>query len=200
MGWRVLVKGAKGALDPEQVAVALERDFYRPLMPGSGNLQMHDLRFTPKDHDPNVAGTGPFNPAQHNWLRHDKVPVLVLNATTVNTGHGWQFTPTWMGESPWAIHGAADSVPRLQWSWYRPDEGWNIALGRAVAASAAVPGVFAPLNLKRPMRTRNCRSNSWMAAFMTIRVLCRCLPRTATCFWSATHPDSCSFSVNHRVG
>ena len=148
LGWRLLVKGEKGALDPEQVAVALERDFYRPLMRGTGNLQMHDLSFTPKDHDPNVAGTGPFNPAQHNWLRHDKVPVLVLNATTVNTGHGWQFTPTWMGESPWAIHGAADSVPRLQWSWYRPDEGWNIALGRAVAASAAVPGVFAPMNLK----------------------------------------------------
>lgn len=148
MGWRVLVQGAQGALDPEEVAVGLERDFYRPLMPGSGTLQMHDLPFTPKDHDPNIAGTGPFNPVKHNWLRRDKVPVLVLNATTVNTGHGWQFTPTWMGESPWAIHEAADSVPRLQWSWYQPDVGWNISVGRAVAASAAVPGVFTPLNLQ----------------------------------------------------
>jgi hypothetical protein len=26
----------------------------------------------------------------------------VLNATSINTGHGWQFTPLWMGESPWA--------------------------------------------------------------------------------------------------
>jgi hypothetical protein len=93
---RVLVKGAHGALDPEQVALALKQDFYRPLMPGAGTLKMHELPFTPKDHLPALTGTGAFNPAQHNWLRHDKVPVLVLNATTLNTGHGWQFTPTWM--------------------------------------------------------------------------------------------------------
>jgi predicted acylesterase/phospholipase RssA len=152
LAWRVLVKGAHGALDPERVAAALERDFYRPLMPGSGTLEMHELPFTPKDHNPALAGTGEFNPVQHNWLRHDKVPVLILNATTVNTGHGWQFTPTWMGESPWAIHSAADSVPRLQWFWYQPDAGWYVSLGRAVAASASVPGVFSPLNLQAPYK------------------------------------------------
>jgi predicted acylesterase/phospholipase RssA len=152
LAWRVLVKGAHGALDPEQVAAALERDFYRPLMPGTGTLEMHELPFTPKDHNPALAGTGEFNPVQHNWLRHDKVPVLILNATTVNTGHGWQFTPTWMGESPWAIHSAADSVPRLQWFWYQPDAGWYVSLGRAVAASASVPGVFSPLNLQAPYK------------------------------------------------
>jgi predicted acylesterase/phospholipase RssA len=152
LAWRVLVKGAHGALDPERVAAALEQDFYRPLMPGSGTLEMHELPFTPKDHNPALAGTGEFNPVQHNWLRHDKVPVLILNATTVNTGHGWQFTPTWMGESPWAIHSAADSVPRLQWFWYQPDAGWYVSLGRAVAASASVPGVFSPLNLQAPYK------------------------------------------------
>ena len=152
LAWRVLVKSAQGALDPEQVARALERDFYRPLMPGSGTLEMHELPFTPKDHDPALAGSGDFNPVQHNWLRRDKVPMLVLNATTVNTGHGWQFTPTWMGESPWAIHSAADGVPRLQWFWYQPDAGWYISLGRAVAASASVPGVFSPLNLQAPYK------------------------------------------------
>jgi predicted acylesterase/phospholipase RssA len=152
LAWRVLVKGSRGALDPEQVALALERDFYRPLMRGSGTLEMHELPFTPKDHNPALVGPGDFNPVQHNWLRHDKVPVLVLNATTVNTGHGWQFTPTWMGESPWAIHSAADSVPRLQWFRYQPDAGWYISLGRAVAASASVPGVFSPLNLQAPYK------------------------------------------------
>jgi predicted acylesterase/phospholipase RssA len=152
LAWRVLVKSAHGALDPELVAAALERDFYRPLMPSSGTLKMHELPFTPKDHNPSLAGSGQFNPVQHNWLRRDKVPVLVLNATTVNTGHGWQFTPTWMGESPWAVHGAADSVPRLQWFSYQPDAGWHIALGRAVAASASVPGVFSPLNLQAPYK------------------------------------------------
>jgi hypothetical protein len=73
--------------------------------------------------------------------------VFVLNATTVNTGHAWQFTPTWMGESPWAVHEAADSVPRLEWGWYAPESSWQIELARAVAASACVPGVFAPLRL-----------------------------------------------------
>ena len=29
-----------------------------------------------------------------------KVPMLVLNATTLNTGHNWQFTASWMGEPP----------------------------------------------------------------------------------------------------
>ncbi len=52
------------------------------------------------------------------------------------------------GESPWAVHEAADCVPRLEWSWYEPDAGWKIELGRAVAASACVPGIFAPLSIK----------------------------------------------------
>jgi predicted acylesterase/phospholipase RssA len=146
--YRVLMKGERGILDPEAVAAALERDFYRPLLPGVGTLYMHDLPFTPKDHDPAITGSAEFHPTRDNWLRAHKVPALVINATTVNTGHAWQFTSTWMGESPWAVHEAADNVPRLQWSWYEPKAGWQMALGRAVAASACVPGVFQPLSLE----------------------------------------------------
>jgi hypothetical protein len=50
-----------------------------------------------------------------------------------------------MGESPWGIHEAADSVPRYEWAWYAPEAGWRMQLSRAVAASACVPGVFTPL-------------------------------------------------------
>jgi predicted acylesterase/phospholipase RssA len=146
---RLIVNGEKGALDPEAVAQVLERDFYRPLIPGSGPLYMDDLPFTPADHDPAVTNAATFNTTRHNWLRAHKVPALVLNATTVNTGHGWQFTPTWMGESPWAVHEAADIVPRLQWARYNGGS-WRMRLGRAVAASACVPGVFAPLKLTAP--------------------------------------------------
>jgi predicted acylesterase/phospholipase RssA len=145
--WRFL-SGEKGALDCEETAVALEERFYRPLLPGDGRPFMHQLPFTPADHNPSLAGSSVFNPSRHNWLRTDKVPVLVLNATTVNTGHAWQFTPTWMGESPWAVHEAAESIPRLEWSWYEPKEGWQMELGRAVAASACVPAVFAPLEIE----------------------------------------------------
>ena len=45
-----------------------------------------------------------FSPKFDNWRRAAKIPVLVLNATTLNTGHNWQFTATWMGEPPGAQH------------------------------------------------------------------------------------------------
>src|SRR5262249_39083771 len=133
--------------DTEETARRLEDLFYRPLWETANPIHMHDLRFTPADHAASLASAEEFHPGRHNWLRAHKVPVLVLNATTVNTGHAWQFTPTWMGESPWAVHEAADSIPRLQWSWYEPKAGWQISLGRAVAASACVPGVFEPLRI-----------------------------------------------------
>jgi predicted acylesterase/phospholipase RssA len=141
------LNGVKGAMDPEKTARALERLFYRPKWQGDGPVHMHDLVFKPADHNPALAGSDSFNLGKHNWLRTHKVPALILNATTVNTGHAWQFTSTWMGEAPWSIYEAADSVRRLQWSNYNVAAGWKIELGRAVAASACVPGVFAPLQL-----------------------------------------------------
>ena len=143
--WRILWHGQKGAIDPEIGAKALTERFYRPLLPGTGPLYMHDLKFTPPDYE--CEDGAEFNPTKHNWLRPHKVPALVINATTLNTGHAWQFTPTWMGESPGAIYPSADAVPRLEWSLYSPDDGWKIEVGRAVAASACVPFVFAPLKL-----------------------------------------------------
>jgi predicted acylesterase/phospholipase RssA len=144
--WRFMT-GEKGALDPEATAKALEERFYSPLLPGYSPIYMHELPFTPADHDPKMYDSQVFHPGRHNWLRANKVPILTLNATTVNTAHAWQFTPTWMGESPWAIHEPADSIPRLEWSWYEPEAGWKMELSRAVAASACVPGVFAPLTV-----------------------------------------------------
>ena len=146
IAWRLL-RGAKGVLDPEATALALEKQLYQPLWPDKDQILMEQLVFQPPDHNPALSGSDTFNPAKHNWLRTHKVPALILNATTVNTGHAWHFTSTWMGESPWAIHAAADSVPRLQWSTYDQSAGWQIRLGRAVAASACVPTVFAPLRL-----------------------------------------------------
>jgi predicted acylesterase/phospholipase RssA len=154
IAWRLL-RGQKGVLDPEAAAVALEEQFYQPLWPDKGPILMDQLVFQPPDHDPVLTRSDSFNPAKHNWLRTHKVPALILNATTVNTGHAWHFTSTWMGESPWAIHAAADSVPRLQWSMYDQNAGWRIRLGRAVAASACVPTVFAPLHLGKYYKQDN---------------------------------------------
>ncbi len=137
----------KGALDSEGAARLLEEQFFRPLMPGTGELTMDQLLFQPADHDPVQTGAERFHPTRHNWLRTDNVPALVLNATTVNTGHAWQFTVTWMGESPWAVHEVADTVPRLEWHDYDAAAGWRMGLGRAVAASAGVPGIFSPMRI-----------------------------------------------------
>lgn len=144
--WR-LIRNKNGVLDPELAARELQKHFYAPLMNRSP-VYMHELPFTPADHNPALAGPGRFDPGRHNWARAHKVPALILNATTVNTAHAWQFTPTWMGESPWAIHAAADSIPLLEWSHYEPASGWKMELGRAVAASACVPGVFEPLRIE----------------------------------------------------
>jgi predicted acylesterase/phospholipase RssA len=144
--WRLL-SDKRGVLDPEKTADALEEYFYRPLWPDDGPIQMDQLPFRPTDHDVTLTGSVEFNPGKHNWLRAHKVPALILNATTVNTGHAWRFTPTWMGESPWSVHESADSIPRLEWSMYDKNSGWQIRLARAVAASACVPMVFSPLRI-----------------------------------------------------
>ena len=117
---------------------------------------MDELAFQPHDQAQRYPGTT-FQPSLHNWLRQDKVPVLVINATTVNTGHAWQFTPSWMGESPWSVHESADAIPRLEWSWYHQASGWTMGLARAVAASACVPLIFAPIELRNAYSDVNVR-------------------------------------------
>ena len=90
---------------------------------------------------------GGFSPGLHHWSRKAKVPVLVLNATTLNTGHTWQFTASWMGEPPAGVDKEVDSNPRLRRMYYHeaPRPFQRIRLGRAVAASSCVPGLFPPI-------------------------------------------------------
>ena len=92
-----------------------------------------------------------FNPKRHNWSRSTKVPVLILNATTLNTGHNWQFAATWMCEPPSTIEGQVDIGSRLQRMWLKdevPAANRDITLSTAVAASACVPGLFPPVPIE----------------------------------------------------
>lgn len=111
------------------------------------------------------CGEEAFKPKYDNWRRAARVPILVLNATTLNTGHVWQFTATWMGEPPSGLHEEIDGNYRLRrvyhrdapaiarkWShpalrWLAPIDNRRIRLGEAVAASSCVPGLFDPLVL-----------------------------------------------------
>jgi predicted acylesterase/phospholipase RssA len=90
-----------------------------------------------------------FAPKYENWRREAKVPILVLNAATLNTGHAWQFTASWMGETPAAIDSEIDGNDRLRRMYYSdaPEEYQKIRLGVAAGSSAAVPGVFEPVTM-----------------------------------------------------
>lgn len=90
-----------------------------------------------------------FAPKANNWRRSAKVPILVLNATTLNTGHNWQFTASWMGEPPVGISSEVDGNYRLRRMYYHeaPEGYRNFRLGKAVAASSCVPGLFEPIVL-----------------------------------------------------
>jgi predicted acylesterase/phospholipase RssA len=99
-----------------------------------------------------------FNPMYDNWRLSAKVPILVLNATTMNTGHNWQFTATRMGELQ-AISPRIDVVPRYRSMYYSgaPNPYGKIPLARAVGASSCVPALFEPIVLRNMYPDRTVR-------------------------------------------
>ncbi|TDH59806.1 hypothetical protein E2C06_25525 [Dankookia rubra] len=114
--------------------------------PGRPGPLMRELRIQP------AGEAADFNPKLHNWRREAKVPILILNATTLNTGHNWQFTASWMGEAPTCIEPAIDASERLRRLYYETDAPAphrDMPLSTAVAASAAVPGLFRPITLAK---------------------------------------------------
>jgi predicted acylesterase/phospholipase RssA/tetratricopeptide (TPR) repeat protein len=113
---------------------------------GQRERRLNKLTIQPIDEPENLE----FSPKDQNWRRAVKVPILVLNATSLNTGHNWQFTATWMGEPPVGVDSKVDANYRLRRMYYdkqAPEKYKDFPLGHAVAASAAVPGLFEPLNL-----------------------------------------------------
>jgi predicted acylesterase/phospholipase RssA len=112
---------------------------------GRGKRWLNKLHVEPHGEPPG------FTPKTNNWRRASKVPILILNATTLNTGHVWQFTASWMGEPPIGAQSEVDGNPRLRRLYYddAPPHHQAIRLGHAVAASACVPGLFEPVVLDR---------------------------------------------------
>jgi predicted acylesterase/phospholipase RssA len=98
-----------------------------------------------------------FNPRHDNRDRGAKVPALIINATTLNSGRNWQFSVVDAGE-----HEPDTILEREQVDEYDksilfkafrydakelPEKYRHIPLSVAVAASACVPGIFPPLPL-----------------------------------------------------
>ncbi|MDD2905260.1 MAG: patatin-like phospholipase family protein [Sulfurimonas sp.] len=108
---------------------------------------MHELIITPHGWE-----DGKFKPRFHNWRRKNKVPILVINATNLNSGHNWQFQATKMGEPDYMYNMEIDKNNRFDWVRYT-DKGLqekfkNYSIGQAVACSSAVPMLFTPVVLE----------------------------------------------------
>ena len=98
----------------ERVGELYEEELYARIDDGEGGQHrwLNDLYIQPKGEDQSFA------PKHDNWRRSSKVPILILNATTLNTGHNWQFTGSWMGEPPVAINTQVDGNYRLRCRYY----------------------------------------------------------------------------------
>jgi NTE family protein len=131
----------------------------------SGNrdeqIEMRELLIEPdgeRDFDPEVVNRTP---------RRTKAPILLINATTLNTGHNWRFEAVRMGEPlpedtrRREIVEETDKNMRLAPGYFPrkdprpgdpptrkpvvPSAQEDFPLALAVAASACVPGAFHPL-------------------------------------------------------
>jgi predicted acylesterase/phospholipase RssA len=125
-------------------------------------IEMRELLIEPD-------GDRGFDPTTANPARRAKAPILLINATTLNTGHNWRFEAVRMGEPlpdnqrRTEIIEETDKNLRLDPGYFpskdpqpgdpptpepvvpSPHQGFPLAL--AVAASACVPGAFHPLTI-----------------------------------------------------
>ncbi|WP_295444120.1 patatin-like phospholipase family protein [uncultured Thiodictyon sp.] len=142
------------------IADYYERWIYRGVLSDDANpIRMQDLKILPRVAQGTLAG---FRPKTGNADRQAKVPMLVINATTLNTGRGWEFTAVSMGEPTPRESDATgiaatfrefrsliDKKPlRLVWADSYGDMiplQQDFSMAHAVAASACVPGLFDPL-------------------------------------------------------
>jgi predicted acylesterase/phospholipase RssA len=120
-----------------------EERLYAKIGDRPGPRDMHQLLVAPK------GEAAPFKPKFANWRRRAKAPVLLLASTSLNSGHNWHFTASWMGEPPGLLV-AFDANERYRRLYYRqaPSTLQKYRLGHAVAASACVPGLFEPLTIE----------------------------------------------------
>lgn len=129
-----------------------EEHFYAPLVKDKKvPVFINNLKIIPaeKDAQGNVTPMENFSIKKDNWYRRNKIPNLVLNATSLNTGHNWQFTASWMGEPPASLQPEIDMKSRLRRMYYidAPEAYRNFRLGYAVASSSCVPGLFAAFSM-----------------------------------------------------
>jgi len=139
----------------DRIGELYEEHIYKPLINvGDRRIYMSDLLINPKG----VDGFHPLNKDFGNISRRCKVPVLILNATSLNSGHNWYFTARSMGEVPPRNLNFRDIDKKDRYRRVHYDEITTrpkyFKLGAAVAASAGVPGLFPPMAVSRLYKDR----------------------------------------------
>lgn len=133
-----------------------EEFIYKPLIKvNRQRIHMSDLLINPKGCE---GVFHPWNEKNGNSVRQCKVPVLILNATSLNSGHNWYFTASSMGEVPPRNLNFRDIDKKDRYRRVRYDEITTrpkfFKLGAAVAASAGVPGLFPPMAVSQLYKDR----------------------------------------------
>ncbi|MEK6756046.1 MAG: patatin-like phospholipase family protein [Bacteroidota bacterium] len=146
--WKMITSG--GFSRSDRMAELYEEFFYDRMSPHP-RVCLHELKIQPPD------GPKNFYPRNDNRSRKAKVPMLIINATTLNSGRNWQFSAVDAGE-----HEPKSREERNRSDEYDksvlfeairyddtslPEKYQRIPLSIAVAASACVPGIFPPLPL-----------------------------------------------------
>jgi hypothetical protein len=135
----------------KRVGTLLDEHFYAPITGRSNNL-LRDLPIEVQTSDGVTTPAGTV------------APRLILNSTALNTGHLFQFTGTYIGESPiFSVLGGTHSMPQLPRLHFddaslteqQRHRLGQITLGEAVTASSCVPGLLDPLSLDGLYRDQN---------------------------------------------
>ncbi|MFK5947261.1 MAG: patatin-like phospholipase family protein [Methylococcales bacterium] len=129
----------------DALAELYENHIYQQyLKPSRKWISMRDLLINPNKQD-----ISPCDKEKGNEKRINKIPVIILNATSLNSGHNWYFSARSMGEVPPrnAVFKDIDKKDRYRRIRYDDIKGdkKEFPLGSAVAASAGVPGLFPPM-------------------------------------------------------
>jgi len=139
----------------DSIGELYERYIYKPLINvGDRPIRMSDLLIQPQ------GVKQPFHPCtvSGNPGREHKVPILMINAASLNSAHNWCFTAISMGEVPprnsiFRDIDKRDRYRRMRYEEITSREPYFL-LGNAVAASAAVPGIFPPMAISNLYKDR----------------------------------------------
>ncbi len=130
----------------DRMSEIYDEAFYaRFAQPGQSRVGLADLLITPKGMAPG------FDVRAYNQAAEYKIPILKINATSLNSGARWTFTATDLGEEP--PEPRIDTIKLKKRISYQgatlkqQTKLSEVGVAGAVAASACVPAIFTPFSI-----------------------------------------------------